>query len=93
MVIGTLQTKIHFPNPQSLKEKRMILKRVLSRFRNEFNAGIAELDGMDLWQESLLAVVCVGRERKEVDRLLNRMLNFLDQERNLRVVEHQTELL
>ena len=93
MVLGTCQFKIHFPEPQSLKEKRAILKSVLVRLRREFNAGIAELDGMDLWQQSVIAVACVGRERKEVEHVLDRILEFLDCEENLRVIDHQKELL
>ncbi len=93
MVVGTLQLKLHFPEPQSLKEKRFILKSFLARFRQEFNAGICELDGMDLWQYSVIAVVCVSKERSEVGRLLDQMMNFFDQEKGFRVTEHQKELL
>ena len=93
MVLGTLQVKIHFPEPQSLKEKRFILKSLMTRLRQEFNAGIAELDGMDLWQHSVIAAVCVGNERKEVDRVLDQIMRFLDRENELRVVDHQKELL
>ena len=93
MVVGTLQLQLHFPDPRSLKEKRFILKSVLTRLRQAFNAGFAELDGMDLWQSSTIAVVCVSREKREAEKLLNEVLKFLDQEEGLRVVEQQKELL
>ena len=93
MVVGTLQLKLHFPDPQSLKEKRSILKSVLTRTRQAFNVGLAELDGMDLWQYSLIAAVCVGRERKEVEKLLDQVREFFDREEHLQVIEHQKELL
>ena len=92
MIVGTLQLKIHFPNPQSLKEKRMLLKSLLTRLRQEFNAGIAELDGMDLWQYSVIGAVCIGREKKELDQILDKILGFLDRENNLQVIEHEKEL-
>ena len=79
--------------PQSLKEKRSILKSVLTRIRQTFNVGIAELDGMDLWQYSLIAVVGVARERKEVEKLLDQVNDFLNKEDHLQVIEHQKELL
>lgn len=78
MIVGTLQLKLHFPEPQSLKEKRFVLKSFLTRFRQEFNAGICELDGMDLWQFSVIAAVCVSKERSEVERLLSNIMNFID---------------
>ena len=85
--------KLHFPEPQSLKEKRFVLKSVVTRLRDQFNASIAELDGMDLWQSSVIAAACVGREKKEVERLLGEIMNFLDRQEHLRVVDHQKELL
>jgi uncharacterized protein len=93
MVVGTLQLKLHFPDPQSLKEKRCILKSLLTRFSQAFNAGIAELDGMDLWQYSVLGVVCVARERKEAEKLINHIRHFFDHENGCRVIEDQQELL
>ena len=84
---------MHFPLPQTLKEKRSILKSVLTRIRQSFNVGIAELDGMDLWQYSVLAVVSVGRERKEVEKLLDQVNEFLNREEQLQVIEFQKELL
>ena len=93
MVVGTLQLKLHFPEPQSLKEKRFVLKSFLTRFRQEFNAGICELGGMNLWQFSVVAAVCVARERNGAQHLLDRMMDFADREEGFRVVEHQKELL
>ena len=93
MVIGALQVKLHFPEPQSLKEKRTILKSVLARLRNQFNVSISELEGMDLWQYTMIAAVCVAREKKEAERQLDQVIHFFDKEDKLRVVEHQKELL
>ena len=93
MIIGSIQFKLHFPEPQSLKEKRSILKSVLTRIRQTFNVGLAEIGDMDLWQASLIAAVCVGRERKEVEKVLDEVGHFLDRENQLQVVGHQKELL
>lgn len=93
MVIGALQLKLHFPVPQSLKEKRFILQSLLARFRQRFNAGIAELEGMDLWQTSVLATVCVGRERRKVEQLMEEMVHFFDQEKEAQVLDQQREIL
>ncbi|PIQ86368.1 MAG: hypothetical protein COV74_05070 [Candidatus Omnitrophica bacterium CG11_big_fil_rev_8_21_14_0_20_45_26] len=93
MTIGLLQLKVHFPNPQSLKEKRSILKRLHAKFRREFNAALSEIGDMNLWQSSVLASVCVARERQEAEKQLHRIMNFFDQERQLEVIAQQTELL
>ena len=62
MTIAVLQLEIRFPEPQSLKEKRMILKSLLRRMRNRFNVAVAEIEGKDLWQRRHLAIASVSRE-------------------------------
>jgi uncharacterized protein YlxP (DUF503 family) len=93
MIVGLLQVRLHFPDPQSLKEKRRILKSTVARLRQNHNIAVSEIDDMDLWQSTHLAAVCVGREKKEVDRVLDRVIYFLDHGRQWRMTDHQKELL
>ena len=93
MILGSLQLELHFPEPQSLKEKRFVLKSVLVRLRQKFNVSVAELDGMDLWQSSVIGIGTIGKHRKDVDRALTGVLNFFDREPDLRVSRYQKELL
>lgn len=92
MIIGTLQLELHFPKPQSLKEKRMILKSLVTRMRKRFNVSVAELDGMDLWQSSLVVVVAVGGEKKFVDQTLNYVADFVCAERETEMTNQRIEI-
>ncbi|MBI4358734.1 MAG: DUF503 domain-containing protein [Candidatus Omnitrophica bacterium] len=92
MIIGTLQLELHFPKPQSLKEKRMILKSLVTRMRKRFNVSVAELDGMDLWQSSLVVVVAVGGEKKFVDQTLNYVADFVRAERETEMTNQRIEI-
>ena len=85
--------ELHFFNPQSLKEKRFLLKSLIDRIRNKFNVAIAEIDGMDLWQSSTVAVAAVAGERRRVNQILDLVLQFVQKERELEVTRHQMELL
>ena len=91
MVIGTLQLELHFPQPQSLKEKRVILKSLVSRIQNVFNVSIAEIDGMDLWQASVLAVAAVGRETRRVNQILDRLIEFVRAEQGVEIMRQHME--
>jgi len=93
MVIGTLQLELKFHAPQSLKEKRSMLKSFTTRLKRQFNVSIAELDGMDLWQRSLIAVGVVGRERTNVNQTLDYVLDFAEQESDFEIMNQQMELL
>ena len=93
MVIGILQLEIHFFNPQSLKEKRMLLKSLVSRMKNKFNISIAEIDGMDLWQKTALAIAVVGSESRRVNQLLDHVISFVHEEKDLEVTREHMEIV
>ena len=91
MVIGTLQLELHFPEPQSLKEKRLVLQSLTSRMRKQFNVAVAEVDGMDLWQASTLAIAAIGNETKRVNQILDFVLDFVRGERSVEIARQQME--
>ena len=55
----------------------MVLKSLTDRIRRQFNVSVAEIDGMDLWQSSTLALAAVAGETKRVNQLLDLVLNFI----------------
>lgn len=47
--------------PQSLKEKRSVVRRLRDRLRN-LQISAAEVDAQDLWQRTVLGVACVSSD-------------------------------
>ncbi len=92
MVIGVRHLDLHFSAPQSLKEKRMILKSMVVRIRREYNVAVAELDGMDLWQRSHVAIAAVGNERKFVHHVLDLALEMVKENRDVEVLTESLEM-
>ena len=68
--VGVLTVSIHIPHAHSLKEKRMVVRRLKERLRARFNVAVAELDHQDLWQRSLLGVVSISGDPKALETLL-----------------------
>ena len=64
MVVGLLTIELHVPGSQSLKEKRMVLRRIKDRLK-KFNVAVSEVEHQDLWQRAGLAVVTVGTDEKQ----------------------------
>src|SRR5207245_11774646 len=54
MVVGLLTVELHVAGSQSLKDKRMVLRRVKDRLK-KFNVAVSEVDHQDLWQRASLA--------------------------------------
>jgi uncharacterized protein YlxP (DUF503 family) len=69
MVVGLLTVELHVGGSQSLKDKRMVLRRVKDRLK-KFNVAVSEIDHQDLWQRSALAVVTVSTDQAHADREL-----------------------
>jgi uncharacterized protein YlxP (DUF503 family) len=69
MIIALLSVELHVPGARSLKDKRMVLRRLKDRLR-KFNVAVSEVDHQDLWQRAALAVVTVSSDRAHADREL-----------------------
>jgi len=69
VVVGLLSVELHLPGAHSLKEKRMVLRRVKDRLR-KFNVAVSEVEHHDLWQRAALAVVTVSTDQQHADREL-----------------------
>ncbi len=48
---------------RSLKEKRSVLKRVLSRTQQTFSLSIAEVGEQDNWKHAVIGFAVVGNDR------------------------------
>jgi uncharacterized protein YlxP (DUF503 family) len=60
LTIALLTVDVHIPHAQSLKDKRMIVRRIKDRLRAKFNVAVAETGHQDLWQRTSISVVTVG---------------------------------
>ncbi|HYX20698.1 MAG TPA: DUF503 domain-containing protein, partial [Thermoanaerobaculia bacterium] len=70
MVIAYAVFDLHLPGCRGLKEKRMIVKSLKTRIRNDFEVSAAEVDGQDLLQRARIGVAVVGPEQAPLDALL-----------------------
>lgn len=79
MPVGILTLHLHIPGCSSLKEKRSRIKPLLSRLHREFNVSTAEMDLQDAWQESLIACAWVGSDLGVVQKSLQSVLEWVEQ--------------
>lgn len=78
MIIGAVQCECFIQDAHSLKEKRAVLQRVLTRLKQKYNISVSETDYQDLWQRTKIAIVAVSSSRKATERELQNALHFLD---------------
>lgn len=78
MVIAYAVFDVHLPGCRGLKEKRMIVRSLKSRLRNEFEVSAAEVGAQDLLQRSQIGVAVVGPDQAPLDSLLQRVHGFVE---------------
>jgi uncharacterized protein len=77
MTVGIARLTLFIPDSHSLKEKRMVVRRVKDRARAKFNVAIAEVEDNDVWQRAVLGLALVGNERRFVESALDEVVRFV----------------
>jgi uncharacterized protein YlxP (DUF503 family) len=77
MTVGIARLTLYIPDSHSLKEKRMVLRRVKDRTRQKFNVAIAEVEDNDVWQRAVLGLAVVGNEGRFVESALDEVIRFV----------------
>ena len=93
MAIGLLMLHLRLPGCGSLKEKRSRLKPLLSRLHREYNISAAEVDLLDVWQESVVACAVVSNDARHNDRLLQKIVDWVERDwPDVDVIAEQLEM-
>jgi uncharacterized protein YlxP (DUF503 family) len=77
MTVALLSVELFMPWSRSLKDKRMVLRRLKDRL-GALNVGVAEVAHQDLWQRAGLAVVAVATDDKGVEQVLQGALKEIE---------------
>ncbi|MFO7891520.1 MAG: DUF503 domain-containing protein [bacterium] len=93
MFVGTIQIELFLSEADSLKGKRFILQSLKKKLRNKFNISIAEIDYHNKWQRSHLGIACVSSDRRFIDQVFSKVLNFIDNENRVEVLDSFVEVL
>jgi uncharacterized protein YlxP (DUF503 family) len=75
MPIAYCTLELYLPYSQSLKEKRMVLRKAQDRLRARLNFSIAEVEYQDLWQRAKLAAVTVGADNAILQRVTQQFIS------------------
>jgi uncharacterized protein YlxP (DUF503 family) len=91
--IALLTLEIHIPHAQSLKDKRMVVRRLKDRLRSKFNVAVSETDHQELWQRAALSVVTVGSDEEYARQTLQLSLEESERSAPECVVQGNIEIV
>ena len=93
MNIGLLKVSLFIPGASSLKDKRQVIRSLISRLKNKFNIALAEIDAQDLHQRCELGIVSINTSHQELQRTLDYVLSFIGNNPDSQLMEVETEFL
>jgi uncharacterized protein YlxP (DUF503 family) len=93
MTVGVIRIYLALP-ADSLKEKRAIVKSVVERLRNRFNASVAEVEDMDIPERAVIAAACCSNSSRHAQSQLQAIADAVTGWRlDVELLDIQTELL
>ena len=63
-----IKLSLQIPNAHSLKNKRRQIKSLKDRLGNRFSASIAEINSLDNWQQAMLGVSMISKDKSYLDK-------------------------
>ncbi|MGI6621821.1 MAG: DUF503 domain-containing protein [Clostridiaceae bacterium] len=93
MFIGVLKASLYLSEPQSLKDKRRIIKSLIEKLNNKFNLAVAETGNLDSWNNSELGIVCISNEAAHSDRMIASAISFIENQGTVELTHVETEII
>jgi uncharacterized protein YlxP (DUF503 family) len=93
MTVGVCTVELEVSDSNSLKDKRQVLQSLLTRLRSKFNLSIAQLDTHGSWRNATLGIAHVSNDAQYTDRVLNKVLDTIEQETRVIVLGCELERL
>ena len=91
MTVGIARLTLFLPASHSLKEKRVVVRRVKDRVRQKFNVACSEVEDNDLWQRAIIGIALVGNERRFVESALDEVVRFVRGEAEVTNAEREIQ--
>jgi uncharacterized protein YlxP (DUF503 family) len=93
MVVGVALITFRLHECHSLKEKRRIVKAIIARLRNNFNASVAEVADNDVHQRAVIGVSLIGNDQGLINSKIDKMFNLAEELGLAEVVDTEMEII
>jgi uncharacterized protein YlxP (DUF503 family) len=93
MFVCVARVTIDIPAAGSLKGKRQVLRRVTDRVKAKFNVAVAEVEDNDVYTRGVIALAVVGNERRHVNEMMDKILQYIEDIYVAPVAHRELEIL
>jgi uncharacterized protein YlxP (DUF503 family) len=92
MMIAAMSFRFHAPWTHSLKEKRKVVKSLVSQLQNRFHVSVAEIDEQDTHQIIVIGVAAIVPHNAIADSLMEEISQFVENASEAEVLEETREI-
>jgi len=89
--IGIITFRLH--DCRSLKGKRKVVKSIISRMRNNFNASVAEVALNDIHQRAEIGFSLVGNDKTLINSKIDKIFNMVDDLGLAEIIDTEMEII
>ncbi len=94
IILGLCTVEFELAGVTTIKDKRSILKSMLTRLHNTFNISTAEIDYHDALQMSVIAFTLVTNDTRFANQTISKVLNWIEANYpDAEIVHHEIEIL
>jgi len=93
MVVGFGRVVYRIHDCRSLKGKRKIVKAIIMRLRNHFNASVAEVGANDIHQRAEIGFSMVGNDRAVINSKVDKFFNMAEDLGLAEVIDMEMEIM
>ncbi len=87
-MVGVCILEMQIIDSYSLKDKRRVLKSLIQRIRQRFNASVSENKYHDSWQRTELEIAVTSRTKSGAEKVLQEILKFAEIDGRAEIIKH-----
>ena len=92
MKIAAMTFRLHAPWAHTLKEKRMIVRSLITQLQNHFHVSVAEIDEQGVHQIIVIGIAAVVPHSALADSLMEEISLFVYENCEAEILDEQREI-
>lgn len=77
----------------SLKEKRMVVKSIISKLKNKFNISVAEIENQDVHQIVTIGIIGISLDQSSCYSNKENIINFIETNTDAEIINIDEDVL
>ena len=92
MIIAAITFRLHASWVHSLKEKRMVVKSLVTQLQNRFHVSAAEIDEQDTHQIIVIGAAAIVPHNAIADSLMDEISTFVEENTEAEILDELREI-